>query len=463
MTKQKSTKRALLMSALALIMCFSMLIGSTYAWFSDTASTGVNTIQAGTLDIVLEYKDADGNWQNAEGTSLAFKDLDSNTYWEPGCTYELPAVRVRNNGNLALKYQIVINGVTGNAKLLEAIEFTANDGAISTFMGHLDTKGAFSEEIVIKGHMKEEAGNEYQGLTLEGIGITVYATQYTYEKDSYNDKYDLIGEDIYPNGTFRYNCINSGRIMGNSSRYQIAADITDVSGVKTLAVNVLDQNGKLMTTITPEGYQIPADGKISSATVSAVVIGDSSSWENTAFVPSMSSIPTTMELVVNGAVIGVTDVKPMANASPVTWAEIVTAYAKQTDVYTNKIASGRLDMYADKSRAQISADLQNVTGVETLAANVYDQNGKLITTITPEGFTIPATGTITTATISAVVIGNSSSWQNTAFKPSDNAVPTVIELVVNGEVVAIDDINQSSTHPNATTWDAIVEAYNAAN
>lgn len=190
MTKSKSTKRALLMSALALVMCFSMLIGSTYAWFSDTASTSVNTIQAGTLEVALEYKDADGNWQDAEGQTLNFKDLDSNTYWEPGCTYELPAIRVRNNGNLALQYTIVINGVTGDTGLLKAIEFTANGADITNYSGQLLTKDATSDEIVIKGHMKEEAGNEYQGLTLEGIGITVYATQYTSESDSYNNTYD---------------------------------------------------------------------------------------------------------------------------------------------------------------------------------------------------------------------------------------------------------------------------------
>ena len=53
MTKQKSTKRALLMSALALLMCVSMLIGSTFAWFTDSVTSAGNKIQAGTLDIEL--------------------------------------------------------------------------------------------------------------------------------------------------------------------------------------------------------------------------------------------------------------------------------------------------------------------------------------------------------------------------------------------------------------------------
>lgn len=192
MKKAKTAKRALLLSALSLLMCVSMLVGSTFAWFTDTATTAVNTIQSGTLDVVLEYFDG-AAWVDAEGQTLAFADVNGNTdiLWEPGCTYTLPAVRVRNNGNLALKYDIVINGVSGNAKLLEAIEFTANGAPIAALSGNLNENGDDSGEIVIKGHMKETAGNEYQGLSLYGIGITVYATQFTYESDSIGDQYDV--------------------------------------------------------------------------------------------------------------------------------------------------------------------------------------------------------------------------------------------------------------------------------
>ena len=52
---QKATKRALLTSVMALVMCVVMMVGTTFAWFTDTASTGVNKIQAGNLDITVEY------------------------------------------------------------------------------------------------------------------------------------------------------------------------------------------------------------------------------------------------------------------------------------------------------------------------------------------------------------------------------------------------------------------------
>lgn len=195
MNNKKSTKRTLLGSVLSLLLCMAMLIGTTFAWFTDNATTGVNTIQSGKLDIVLEMKGADGKWVDAEGKTLDFKKAtgaeNEAILWEPGCTYELPALRVRNNGNLALKYQLVVNGVNGDAKLLEAIEFTANDDALTTFSGKLLTKDAVSDEILIKGHMKEEADNEYQGLTISGINITVFATQVDYEHDSYGNQYDV--------------------------------------------------------------------------------------------------------------------------------------------------------------------------------------------------------------------------------------------------------------------------------
>ena len=38
--------------------------------------------------------------------------------------------------------------------------------------------------------MQETAGNEYQGLSINGIAITVFATQDTVESDSYGHDYD---------------------------------------------------------------------------------------------------------------------------------------------------------------------------------------------------------------------------------------------------------------------------------
>ena len=187
MSNKNATKHALLSSALAMFLSVVMLMGTTFAWFTDTASSAVNRIQAGNLDIALEmYKD--GAWKSAEGETLEFIDMDDNDLWEPGCTYILPDLRVVNNGNLALKYKLVITGILGDAELNEAIEWTIGGLALDTEY-HL-AAGEVSDVLTISGHMKETAGNEYQGLSIDGISITVIATQDTVESDSYGPDYD---------------------------------------------------------------------------------------------------------------------------------------------------------------------------------------------------------------------------------------------------------------------------------
>ena len=191
MTNRKSTKRALLGSVMAMVLCLAMLVGATLAWFTDTASTGVNKIQAGNLDVALEMQNADGKWVSAEGKTLDFvKAADAKgeaILWEPGCTYELPALRVRNNGNLALKYKVAITGINGSAKLNTVIDWTIGDVAMGAEQ-HL--AAGESNAFTIKGHMWESAGNEYMNESIDGIAITVVATQDTVESDSFNNTYD---------------------------------------------------------------------------------------------------------------------------------------------------------------------------------------------------------------------------------------------------------------------------------
>ena len=195
MTNRKSTKRALLGSVMAMVLCMAMLVGATFAWFTDTASTGVNKIQAGKLDVALEMKDASGNWVSAEGKMLDFVKAAAGeqVLWEPGCTYTLPELRVVNNGNLALKYKVAITGINGSAKLNEAIEWTVGDVAMGAEQ-HL--AAGESSAFTIKGHMWESAGNEYMNESIDGIAITVVATQDTVESDSFDKDYDADAE--YP-------------------------------------------------------------------------------------------------------------------------------------------------------------------------------------------------------------------------------------------------------------------------
>lgn len=193
MKKNRSTKRALIGSAMSLILCITMLLGTTFAWFTDTASTSVHKIEAGTLKVELVDENDKPltealNWVKAEDGK------NEEILWEPGASYQLQSFKIKNDGNLALKYKLQIAGIEeGNAELLKALDFTFKEGdttfEIPKEEGHL-AANTTSGLITISAKMKENAGNEYQGMTVDGIAITVVAAQDTVENDSQNNQYD---------------------------------------------------------------------------------------------------------------------------------------------------------------------------------------------------------------------------------------------------------------------------------
>ena len=212
--KKNTTKRSLLASVLALVMCVTMLVGTTFAWFTDSASTSVNKIEAGKLDV--ELLDESGQ-PLAKDRALVWKTTDSKVLWEPNCTYDLEPFQIKNAGNLALKYKVTLKATkidkTADGKsLLDVIDWTIKLGDNVLSVTSEQIKDGLGNGIVIitdqplladkadtirvTGHMREDAGNEYQGLTIDGFGISVVAAQLSYENDSKDNTYDEKAE--YP-------------------------------------------------------------------------------------------------------------------------------------------------------------------------------------------------------------------------------------------------------------------------
>ena len=216
LVNSKNTKRALVSSALAMLVCVAMLVGTTFAWFTDTASTSVNKIQSGSLDV--DIVDANNvhidtlNFIKAEGGK------DEAILWEPGCTYNLTPFKIVNNGTLALKYKVVVSGAVGDTDLLKVIDFTytTEDGTFDiNAEGHLGA-GASTKLITMSGKMQETAGNDYMGKEVTGITITVVATQDTVENDSYNNTYDA--NATYPDvnaAELKESLVNGGTVAVN--------------------------------------------------------------------------------------------------------------------------------------------------------------------------------------------------------------------------------------------------------
>lgn len=216
MANSKNTQRALLASVLSLVLCFAMLVGSTFAWFTDTVSSNGNIIKSGTLDVEMQWADGtesltdpDTEWKDAaEGAIFNY------SLWEPGYT-EVRHVKISNVGSLALKYEIRIAATGEVGKLANVIDvYYIKDGKQITGRTELTDEnkiGTLAEVLAkpyaAKGHilagenavdvatialkMQEDAGNEYKGLSIgTDFSVQLVATQYTYEEDSFDDQYD---------------------------------------------------------------------------------------------------------------------------------------------------------------------------------------------------------------------------------------------------------------------------------
>ena len=282
MTGSKSTKRALLTSAFAIVICAAMLIGTSFAWFTDTASTAVNKIVSGKLKLKLEYAAAwngEGEpteWKEATENSdpLSFIEKQSNgTYavnkdmlWEPGGTYRLQQLRISNIGNLALKYKVIITGVMGDEKLNDVIDWNINGIDIGEEQ-HL-VAGSDSHMLAISGHMQETAGNEYQEKSISGITVTVIATQDTVEYDSNDNIYDeratYLNTDADGNilistaAEFRYFALTvnkgAGEYVGKTVKLTADIDLANKSWTPVMASDItFDGNGHTVRNLNAAG------------------------------------------------------------------------------------------------------------------------------------------------------------------------------------------------------------------
>ena len=252
---KRATKRALLTSVMALVMCVVMLVGTTFAWFTDTASTGVNKIVSGNLKVDIIGENSDSHIETLNFTkagTVVGTDAAAAILWEPGCRYLTEGFRIANNGNLALKWKAEINKggardgkVAGSTiakdgkSLLDVIDFyvvtskeeNAEAVKIEDFTGNL-TAGAKSGVYYIKGVMQTTAGNDYQDLTLDGITITVYATQDTVENDSFNNQYDKYAQ--YGERTVK----NEAPVVGTNGIYGLVDSGRDNINTKNVTYSI---------------------------------------------------------------------------------------------------------------------------------------------------------------------------------------------------------------------------------
>ena len=193
MFTKTSSKGALTASIISLVICFAMLLGTTFAWFSTAISSSVNTIKSGNLTIDL----VDENDETLVGKTLNFVDTDGapieDALWEPGFGYTVQDAYVKNTGTVDVKFKIDVVGIDGDQSLVKVIDWTVNGAEATEFEGTL-ASGETYGPITLAGKMQETAGNQYMNKTADGIAIVVYATQAAAGDDAYEEVAALVKE-----------------------------------------------------------------------------------------------------------------------------------------------------------------------------------------------------------------------------------------------------------------------------
>lgn len=267
-TKRSSVKRNLIISVTALVISVAMLIGTTFAWFTDSVTSGTNKIVAGNLDVKLQYSTGkvgnDWNWRDVTDKT----ELFNSKTWEPNHT-EVVYLKVINNGSLAFDYTLNVSPVdetqginqVGNPfKLSEYLvfgtteprntefenEFTREDAqkeagnvrGLETRQGELTrtghmlsgtTENPSVQYLAMVVYMPHEVGNDANyktGTTAPTIDfkLTLTAKQTPYEQDSFGKDYDQTADltpDNADNGKlsykFHYNVEQSATVVKNEN------------------------------------------------------------------------------------------------------------------------------------------------------------------------------------------------------------------------------------------------------
>ena len=276
MTNTKLAKRSFCVSLMALILCFSMLMGTTFAWFTDSVTSENNIIKSGSLKVAMDYSN------KYEGDATTWTDASKGAifnyqYWEPGYS-EVKFIKITNAGDLALQFKLdiipAVAAVAGEINLADVIDVysviadnadelaalatlnlaskdswatVASAGTLTSLMGDVDGAargyllpksgvGAVTAEglgltaaefaalpqgeiiVALKLTMKETAGNEYQNLKVgDGFSVRLMATQFEAEEDAFDNSYDQDSEYINKD-------VNGFAEVGSMTELQVALE-----------------------------------------------------------------------------------------------------------------------------------------------------------------------------------------------------------------------------------------------
>ena len=418
----KTTKSALLTSSISLLLCFAMLLGTTFAWFTDSVTSANNIIKSGNLDVEFEYWDG-STWKTVKGAS----DILTNTLWEPGVT-QVAYLRVANKGSLALKYQLGVNivsekegtNVAGNTfKLSDSLMFGVAEGVTENTYGDNDTGRAaaiaaiaadekkinvgYSKEFDMESGDPEEyfalvvympttVGNEANYKTSDDpsnpdkyrpqidLGINVFATQMENEEDYFNNQYDKDAEFLPVNESA--SIVNNNGTLGEA--VVMTADlpygtikVTVPAGAQLSSTDVASLNLTVKNAASNYGGQLTAN---QVATGYEIYVGGIADYINP-FVNGSSKLynlkKITVELPIGK---GRNDVKAYQDNTPLNGTYDDTGVVTFSTQYFTPFSQAKKStinvVYTKLSEAekQLNEDLENITSGDSVTINSTTDN-----------------------------------------------------------------------------------------
>lgn len=287
MTKTRSTKSALLCSVLSLLLCTAMLLGTTYAWFTDGTSTGANRIAAGNLDVTLSHRTPNGDFCEVQEDTALFLSVEREAIqWEPGAAAE-ETFRISNDGTLALQYSFFISFANAvetpegktladalSIRVIRVDGFAEENGSAVGGYGDPDA-GVPLKDFLFTGSLLAgesqtfrvvidwvpgEADNDFNlnngrtgkngeaALSID-LGIFLEATQLPYEKDGYGSDYDA-NADLSVKAVYTFDQLKKALEEGGHIR--VMEDIAFEDKILVDGEAVLDLNGKRLTIADPK-------------------------------------------------------------------------------------------------------------------------------------------------------------------------------------------------------------------
>ena len=215
MMNKNMTKRTLILSLASLLLCFTMLLGTTFAWFTDSVTSAGNKIASGNLKVDLEVLAEDNSaWSSVKDDPAPIFNYDK---WEPGFV-QVKVLRVVNKGTLALKWKAALTSTSPLNELADVIDVYVKVGVeeypdervdldgwtkvgtLADFIENIETTTVgelaanTSAALGIAFKMQEDAGNTYQDKELGAFDIMILATQLNAEEDSFGPDYDESAE-----------------------------------------------------------------------------------------------------------------------------------------------------------------------------------------------------------------------------------------------------------------------------